>query len=168
MASQHSRYRWMIFLGGVLSLLALPVLVSLWIGSNLPYPWITNSLDKRQIVNFTKSDPRYWVISESGTLTFCGQSGKDWQSPQTVFKIAGMEYAVSRVGKSFLWNLIIPYWILICLTFPIPMLCLFHWRKDRVIRLRGLRNQCLKCGYDLRAHRVGDLCPECGTGVSTK
>ena len=35
-------------------------------------------------------------------------------------------------------------------------------RKDRLAH--GL---CLKCGYDLRAHKPGDNCPECGTAITS-
>jgi|GEM_PF-4177911 len=36
------------------------------------------------------------------------------------------------------------------------------WRKWNSYVARLLGKCCLKCGYDLRAHKPGDRCPECG------
>src|SRR3954465_1745769 len=62
--------------------------------------------------DFTRSDPWYWIISNRGRLTICGQTGRDWNSPTRVFNVPGLEFASSRVGASSLWNLLIPYWML--------------------------------------------------------
>lgn len=39
-----------------------------------------------------------------------------------------------------------------------------HFRKSRRVKA-GL---CPTCSYDLRAHKPGDKCPECGTGVESQ
>jgi hypothetical protein len=38
------------------------------------------------------------------------------------------------------------------------------WRATTRLR-KGL---CLRCGYDLRAHRGGDRCPECGSPLAAR
>jgi hypothetical protein len=38
---------------------------------------------------------------------------------------------------------------------------ILRWRDRR----RKLEGHCVKCGYDLRAHRPGQRCPECGEGI---
>ena len=56
------------------------------------------------------------------------------------------------------------------LLLAIPM-SVYVWLIISLIRLdfRQLRrhdlNLCLTCGYDLRAHKSGDKCPECGTPI---
>jgi hypothetical protein len=35
--------------------------------------------------------------------------------------------------------------------------------REQETKDRREQGRCLKCGYDLRAHRAGDRCPECGT-----
>ena len=38
------------------------------------------------------------------------------------------------------------------------------WQRHlRLLEFRRTRNLCMYCGYNLRAHRPGDKCPECGT-----
>ena len=37
-------------------------------------------------------------------------------------------------------------------------------KRRRAYRLR--HNLCLNCGYDLRVHKPGDKCPECGTSFA--
>jgi hypothetical protein len=53
----------------------------------------------------------------------------------------------------------IPYFLLTTVA-AIPLLRLLWSNRRR--RIAGL---CRQCGYDLRAHRPGDRCPECGTFV---
>lgn len=42
----------------------------------------------------------------------------------------------------------------------VQMRRLFHRRR---LRASGT---CVKCGYDLRAHKPGERCPECGTAIT--
>jgi len=41
-------------------------------------------------------------------------------------------------------------------------------RRQRLRQFRISNNLCLHCGYDLRAHKPGDRCPECGTSVDLR
>jgi hypothetical protein len=55
---------------------------------------------------------------------------------------------------------------LLCLAVAVPIIgfVLFSPAKRRqAFRLR--HHLCLTCGYDLRAHKPGDRCPECGKTV---
>ncbi len=56
----------------------------------------------------------------------------------------------------------IPYWFLAFVMIVLPV-----WKIAKYVRRRRKRDAgaCLTCGYDLRAHRPGDKCPECGTPV---
>lgn len=65
------------------------------------------------------------------------------------------------------------------LIFPyaVPMLLLLPFASFRplnklrhvvIVRRRRTRGLCEACGYDLRAHKPGDRCPECGTPVPAK
>jgi len=59
----------------------------------------------------------------------------------------------------------IPYWMLALIFATLPVVSFFffcHWRTEGRRRSHGL---CLICGYDLRAHRPGQRCPECGTPI---
>jgi len=56
-------------------------------------------------------------------------------------------------------------WLLLCVC---VLLVLYvarqfsRWLADRAKARQGL---CHKCGYDLRAHKPGQRCPECGTAI---
>jgi len=54
------------------------------------------------------------------------------------------------------WDVRVPYWLiaLITIILAIGVFILTRARKP---------GTCQKCGYDLRAHKPGDRCPECGT-----
>lgn len=56
-----------------------------------------------------------------------------------------------------LWEVRIPYWMLLLATLLWPTWRLAVWWRQRRRRQRG---QCLQCGYDLRGS--GNACPECG------
>jgi hypothetical protein len=56
----------------------------------------------------------------------------------------------------------IPCWALaLAFGWP-PGLSLIRWFRRR----RVAPGCCIHCGYDLRAHKVGDKCPECGAAIS--
>jgi hypothetical protein len=55
------------------------------------------------------------------------------------------------------WNLVLPFWVLMCLFAAFPA---GRWFAGRTVRHRRRRGLCLQCGYDLRA--TPDRCPECG------
>ena len=62
---------------------------------------------------------------------------------------------------------VIPYWAMVLLTGALPV----WWMTTRSSRRRHLRVRlglCPGCGYDLRAHKPGDRCPECGTAIATE
>ena len=57
-------------------------------------------------------------------------------------------------------GLLIPCSYLALLFAILPLLALRSIRRRRKLARVGL---CKKCGYDLRAHAIGEKCPECGT-----
>src|SRR5688572_25965405 len=63
-------------------------------------------------------------------------------------------FTYRRDGDFFIVGL--PYWFLALLTSIVPVLWLIRAR-------RFPKGHCRQCGYDLRAHREGERCPECGT-----
>ena len=55
----------------------------------------------------------------------------------------------------------LPYWCILVVTLPLPMIFAARWhRHSRRIR----RNLCLHCGYSLTGNTSG-VCPECGTSA---
>ena len=57
----------------------------------------------------------------------------------------------------------LPYWLLLCILSPLPLIWTSLWARRRFGRITpGL---CQKCGYDLRA--TPDRCPECGQPAIT-
>jgi hypothetical protein len=58
------------------------------------------------------------------------------------------------------WQLILPYPAVWLLSAAITAIFGFLWFRRRQQNREGL---CPRCGYDLRAHRPGQKCPECGT-----
>jgi hypothetical protein len=57
--------------------------------------------------------------------------------------------------------ILLPFWLLLSPTMPLPIL--FAFRRRRVARRRKLC-RCLACGYELTGNASG-VCPECGTQV---
>lgn len=50
-------------------------------------------------------------------------------------------------------------WAVFLLVLPVAWIWQRWWLRQRK---RGSAGLCLKCGYDLRAHKEGERCPECG------
>jgi predicted RNA-binding Zn-ribbon protein involved in translation (DUF1610 family) len=59
----------------------------------------------------------------------------------------------------------LPYWLPITASLAFTI-----WSYRRLIQFNRLQSQgrCTHCNYDLRAHKPGDLCPECGTLILEK
>jgi len=118
------------------------------------------SIADRDSLNFTHSDPYYWLISNPGRLTFCRQVGKDWPNPTRQFEFLSLEFAGGWNGRSSLVNLLVPYWMLAIVTAMLPTQRFFAWKAVRRARRRKRLGLCPACGYDLRASP--QRCPECG------
>jgi uncharacterized protein (TIGR03382 family) len=76
--------------------------------------------------------------------------------------IAGLYYRACMLPglRRSTHHAIIPYWLLLTITLPLPLAQgLSILRRRRRVR-HGL---CANCGYDLRGMR--DRCPECGTEI---
>lgn len=147
------------FAAAVSLLLAAGVIV-LWARS---YRHIS-SPEKADSLDFTDSDPYWWVISNPGRLTFCHQMGRDWNSPVAQFRFLGLEFAGSWVGRSSLTNLLIPYWMLVLPFLILPTAWIGAVRKDRQRTRRIASGLCGSCGYDLRGS--DGRCPECGVPIA--
>jgi hypothetical protein len=143
-------------LAGIVSALLFIATIILWPRSYRN----TQSIAERDALDFTHTDPLYWLISNPGRLTFCRQVGKDWSDPQRRFEFAGLEFAGGWNGGSSLVNLLVPYWMLAIATAALPVQRLFAWRVARRARRRKRLGLCPVCGYDLRAS--SGRCPECG------
>jgi hypothetical protein len=62
----------------------------------------------------------------------------------------------------------VPYWFVLAVLLAPCGLWLVRTRALGTRSRRAWLNQCLQCGYDLRAHGGGDRCPECGTANPAK
>ena len=80
---------------------------------------------------------------------------------------AGIHYFHLRdEGEGHLTQLLIPYTYWAVLAAVLPGIWVAGAFKRRSERQRQERNLCRGCGYDLRAHRPGQKCPECGSVIA--
>ena len=62
------------------------------------------------------------------------------------------------VGSFVSMLAVIGIWFIVGLIVELSPASRKRYREAR----RLVRAQCMQCGYDLRAHKPGDQCPECG------
>jgi len=81
-------------------------------------------------------------------------------------RFLGGEYRVTVPGNTFYpaHIILVPYSSLAILLTFVPAIWLLT-RKRRRRHDRLAKGLCLECGYDLRAHRPGAKCSECGTAT---
>jgi hypothetical protein len=110
---------------------------------------------------------RYQVMTLDGRLLFQILSGRP-STPDpfwghgTMSLIDGRAFAPWMHGKLDIpMRWIVPGSVLVSI-FHFSLLFLDRRQERRRRQTKGL---CPKCRYDLRAHRPGDKCPECGTPV---
>jgi hypothetical protein len=102
--------------------------------------------------------------------------GRDETDPQ--FSTMGISYyqGARSTSGSESWRetgrhvtLVLPIWPLIVISGGLFLLSLLmmkrEWRKLRQARW-SIKGLCAGCGYDLRAHKPGEKCPECGLVIN--
>jgi hypothetical protein len=149
-------------------LITTAAVISLAIAISSKILWVRSyggpSIGDRDRVNFTHADPLYWIISDQGRATLCRQTGRNWDGAELPgFDVLGLSFGGSRGSDgSMLWNLAVPYWLIIALALVVPAAWAESWRRERRRCRRVTRGECPSCGYDLRA--TPGKCPECGLG----
>ena len=87
---------------------------------------------------------------------------EDWYKPSwSTYSSASTPGGSSRAMASNT-TIFLPVWPVLLLLAIAPAVWLRRFRSERRKKREGL---CLVCGYDLRAHAPGQMCPECGTPV---
>lgn len=86
-----------------------------------------------------------------------------------------MGFGIKQIPTYTLWNrtaetsemrIIIPLWLFTVVAALMPAFWVQKsWRRISHHR-RIIRGLCLNCGYDLRSHKPGEKCPECGTVIT--
>ena len=115
------------------------------------------------VLNFTREDPLWWVISSRGRITLCRQDGQDWGPEFPGFDVGGFAYGGHRGPNGSLYNLAVPHWFVAAVLLAPPAACAASaWRGRR----RRKPGRCRSCGYDLTGN-VSGVCPECGATAAT-
>jgi hypothetical protein len=149
--------RWLFRLAIAVSLILCVGSVALWVRSY--YRW--DRWDSGTV-------PRVYVLHARGRAIL--QWDRELGSRAQRSDISGVNLGAIRYESRsyvreapYFRELMIRYWILPPIFLILPALGgFFRWRRRRKTRRAGL---CQTCGYDLRAHRPGQNCPECGTTV---
>lgn len=64
------------------------------------------------------------------------------------------------------WALCVPLWLIVIFASLLPGIQVIAKLRRHFSRRQSSKDRCLNCSYDLRAHKRGDKCPECGTVIS--
>ena len=103
-------------------------------------------------LRLTRTEPLYWFISGRGHLSFCRQTGRNWDNEMPEYRLPGVSFGGFWGNDgSLLWNLELRYWFLVTLTTLPGPIHVWHWRRHRRRRQAAGRGLCPGCGYDLRA-----------------
>ncbi len=105
------------------------------------------------------SDPRPTVFAHFATPLPDRQVDRQWrEGAKSTRTIAGLGFVHEKDVDGERWGVLTPDWIFALLFAAWPA----AWLLRRRNRHRS-HGRCPVCGYDLRAHKPGDKCPECGT-----
>jgi hypothetical protein len=86
------------------------------------------------------------------------------QPVEESFQFLGIKFGGQWGDKSLLWNLEIPYWMIVLAMLAFLAISIGWWRRERKRRQLQQAGMCPRCGYDLRA--TPDRCSECGSEVA--
>jgi hypothetical protein len=156
----------------MLSLLLCIAVCVLWVRGYVPrYDWFDHFFGTRHGTGYG-----CYVESNRGTMFFVGYASREWHHPGGPVRYGALPSGYDTVfgfgcghldpmplrdtgmvaGFTFVSA---PHWFLALLTaFPAA-----RWTWSAITRRwRANQGRCTACGYDLRAHREGERCPECG------
>ena len=136
------------------SLLACVAVTVLWVRS---YRFPPNRAGG-DVLNISRHDAMWWVISARGRVTFCRQCGRDWGREFPGFNAAGFRYGGLRGPSGSLYNAAVPHAFLSALLLAPPAAWLVLERRRR---RRPRPGRCQACAYNLTGN-VSGVCPECG------
>lgn len=71
-------------------------------------------------------------------------------------------YRMVEGNHSAGWDLWVPWWFIVIVSLCPCVVWFRRFRRRGELEKRGC---CRRCDYDLRAHKVGDRCPECGAAI---
>lgn len=75
--------------------------------------------------------------------------------------VSGPMAGWTKTRSRHYFALYLPYWCVLALALPLPMIWLFRSRR---LARRRRQNLCLTCGYNLKDNTSG-VCPECGMHI---
>ncbi len=117
----------------------------------------------RQALTYRSSPARiWWTTCPWHSWSYADHSEFTVESNCCRFMGCVYDEEFPSIPMLFNCTVAIPYSYLAVLCAVMPTIWLLT-RKRRRHRHRLAHGLCLKCGYDLRAHKPGDRCPECGT-----
>ena len=105
-----------------------------------------------------------------GAITITAFSAADWLPTfgRLSWSYHLLGFGLERhIASAAYYTLFLPQWLLILALLAYPYIFLRRtpiWLSAR--RQRLAQGLCPACGYDLRAHKAGDRCPECGTIIT--
>jgi hypothetical protein len=114
--------------------------------------------------------PAGWIWSANMTPDFPPWPWRFSTAPSLLARIGFDWYRVDlalALDTRRYWGLVLPDWFLMLVLLILPG----AWVRGlpgRRRRFRLARGLCTACGYDLRVHKPGDKCPECGTVMTAR
>ena len=107
------------------------------------------------------SDPNLLFVTTDDAFPMTNEKGRI----MTFFYRWGLGYRVEAYHSGTYRRLLLPFWMPFCAAFLTVLLLIGLTFRRRRKRNAGL---CPTCSYDLRAHKPGQRCPECGVLIAVR
>jgi hypothetical protein len=117
------------------------------------------------VLRETRSDRRQleYLRANAKPFAYYTRAGKNpVPTVNPLLQFLGLYGQIDNRPNSVFVRVVVPYWLLALVFAILPVRRLWTRARRRAALRRGL-NQCVRCGYDLRA--TPDRCPECGLSV---
>ncbi len=120
--------------------------------------WFTSDRDAEgRCPRWARGNPKWRALG------FAYYSDPDIHNPPLLSGILGTPSPPGPPPIPFV-EFVVPIWPFVLMFAMFPLLRGWQWFSRR----RVASGLCVQCGYDLRAHKPGQKCPECGTVVAAR